>query len=227
MRNSFIAILFLLFAICCRSQQLSQVTFANASTLSWFSFSTDQGILIRVSDEGKILEWGTELASERSSNYYAPKLQPYMGRVTYFDNDIDSVIRGKIRSIGTCSFTYYGAYEVEEKRGRLKSIGRINLDYFSRYENINLKGKLRIIGSDMLDYYSQFESEGVKGKLKSIGTTTIAYNSVFEDKLIQGKVKSIGSVSFNWGTSLDIRYAGSLKSGLYRQNINGIVYILR
>ena len=223
----FSAAFFLLFSLCSRSQHLSQITFANASTLSWFSFSTDQNILIRIGEDGKVLEWGTELASERSANYFAPKLQPYLGRVSYYGTEADSVSRGKLKSIGTCVFTYFGAYEVDEKRGKLKSVGSVMLDYYTRFENLALKGKLRSAGAVSLEYYSNFENEAVRGKLKSVGGVPISYNSTFDDKLIRGKIKSIGTVAYNWGTSLDIRYAGSLKSGSYRQNINGITYILR
>jgi len=227
MRIIQLTILIILLGLTGRSQQLSQITFAGASSLSWFSFKTDQDILIRISDDGKVLEWGTELMSERSNNYYSPKLQPYLGRVTYYGTEADSMSRGKLKSVGTCVFTYFGAYEMDEKRGKLKSVGHINLDYCTRFDNLALKGKLKSIGTTTLEYYSMFESDAVKGKLKSVGGTVISYNSVFDDKLIQGKIKSIGSVAYNWGTSRDIKYAGALRSGSYRQNINGIVYILQ
>jgi hypothetical protein len=217
----------MLFSICAQSQQLSQVTFANGSTLSWFSFLTDQGTLIRISEDGKLLEWGTEVASERASNYYAPKLQPYMGRVDYFGTEADTLNKGKVKSIGTCYFTYYAASEMDEKRGRLKSIGNAMLDYYSRYENPALKGKLRQAGSYSLTYYSMSDDEAYRGKLKTVGVTNISYNSTFYDKLIRGKVRGIGSVGYEWGSSTDLRYAGALKSGAYRQNVDGITYILR
>jgi len=223
------AIAFLLvFNVCGFSQQLKQITFSNASTLSWFTFSTDQDILVRVSEDGKILEWGTEVASERATNYYSPRLQPYMGRVDYYGTEADTINKGKIKNIGTCYITYYNAFEVEEKRGKIKSIGRTMLDYYTRFDNPAYKGKLRLAGSYNLDYYSLTENEAVKGKLKSVGVTRIVYNSSFDDKMIQGKVKSIGSVAYNWGTSLDAKgYGGALKSGSYRQNVDGITYILR
>ena len=53
----FIAYLFLL-ASNSYSQDLSEIKFSNASTLSFFSFLTDQKIVIRVSPDGKIAEWG-------------------------------------------------------------------------------------------------------------------------------------------------------------------------
>lgn len=218
----------LFFSFCASSQQLKQVSFSNASTLSWFTFSTDQDILVRVSEDGKILEFGNEVASERATNYYSPKLQPYMGRVDYYGTEVDTINKGKIKNIGTCYITYYPATEVEEKRGKIKAIGRVMLDYYTRFDNPAYKGKLRTAGSYNLDYYSLTENEAVRSKLKSVGITRIVYNSSFDDKMIQGKVKSIGSVAYNWGTSLDAKgYGGALKSGSYRQNVDGITYILR
>ena len=106
MKYLFISILSFL-SVVTHSQQLSQVTFNQGATLSYFSFSTEQGVLIRISDEGKILEWGTEVMSDRY-NYYAPRLQPFMGRVEYYGAKDDSVFRGKVKSEAG---NYVGFYE--------------------------------------------------------------------------------------------------------------------
>ena len=223
---SFIILLFLW----CRtySQELSQVTFSGGATLTSMAFLADREVLIRISEEGKITEWGIEVQSLRSNNYYAPRLQPYMGRIEYYGAEADSVNRGKVKSIGTCTITYYGQYETAEKIGKLKSVGIISLDYYSSYENNTLKGKIRLIGGQMLQYYYSFEDEAYKGKLKSIGSTAITYYSSFDDKFIKGKIKSIGGISYKWYTSTDrIGYGGGLKSGAFRQNISGVTYILQ
>lgn len=228
MRQIFSVIPFLFFCVSTYSQQLSQVTFSGATTLSYYTFITDQDVLIRISEDGKVMEWGTELRSERSNNYFAPKLQPFMGRVDYYGTESDSVIRGKIKSIGTCMLTYYRAYEKDAKPGKLKSIGTVGLDYYTQFENAAFKGKLRFAGTLVLEYYPSLENEAIRGKLKSVGNTRITYHSTFDDKLIRGKIKSIGTVAYNWGTSLDPKgIGGSLKSGSYRQNINGVTYILQ
>ncbi len=205
------------------SQQLSQVTFTGGANLSYFSFLTDHNVLIRITDEGKMIEWGIE-EKAFNSEYYAPKLQPYLGRVEYYDKESDSAFRGKIKNIGTCAFTYYGHYERDNKVGKLRTIGTIILDYYSEYENIILKGKLRFIGSNILEYYSQFEDESFRGKLRSIGNSAIKYHSSFDDKLIRGKVKSIGPAEIKWYTSLDYQRGGLY--GSYRRNIGGVTYIL-
>lgn len=227
MRRSLTAIALSLLFHTAFSQKLSQVTLSGGTTLSYFSFLTDQGILLRVTDEGKLLEWGTELLSDRG-NYYDPKLQPYLGRIEYYGQEADSAFRGKVRSIGTCNFTYYGHLDEVTRIGKLKSIGTLLLDYYSNFDNVAYKGKLRFIGSAIIEYYSSVDDEAYRGKLKSIGGSPVTWYSTFDDKLLKGKLKRIGSVPFEWYSSFDrTELRGSLKSGLYRQTIGGVTYILR
>ena len=221
MRKFFITISILLTAIYSFSQELGQVTFTNGATFAYFSFRTDQGVLIRVSDDGKVLEWGMEVMSDRS-NYYAPKLQPFMGRVEYYGPE-DSVFKGKLKSIGTCFIKYYDAFETEEKVGKLKSLGTLYLDYYSKYDEKSLRGKLRFIGGTSLEYYSTYENEAYRGKLKAIGNSAITYYSAFDDKKNSGKIKSIGTVTYTWYS--DFGRSG-LKTGYYRQVIGSVTYIL-
>jgi hypothetical protein len=226
MRKLFTNISFLFLVSSVHSQQLAQVTFSGGIDLSYFSFMTDQNVLIRVSPDGKLLEWGIEIMSNRYV-YYAPKLQPYMGRIEYYGQESDSVFRGKVKSIGTCSLTYYGSHEQDDKPGKIKSIGRVLFDYYASYEEKTLKGKIKFAGSQMLSYYTPYDDQAYRGKLKSIGSTPITYYSSFEDKLVRGKIKNISGVSYTWYSSYersDLR--GALKTGLYRQNIGSITYII-
>jgi hypothetical protein len=227
-RIFFSTIIFLALASCTYSQQLSQVTFSDASNLSYLSVITDQGVLIRITTDGKLLEYGTELQSIRSNNYYDPKLQPYIGRVDNYGSESDSAFRGKVKTIGTCAITYYSHYDESTKAGKLKSIGTLILDYYSNYDNAAFRGKLRFLGSSVLEYYSSLDDEAYRGKLKSIGNTPIVYYSTFDDKLIKGKIKSIGSVAYTWYTSFDRpEFRGAMKTGSYRANIGSVTYILR
>ena len=224
MKRYILQITFLLTTIVTYSQELSQVTFTVGTNLSFFSFRTDQEIMIRISDEGKMLEWGTDPGPGR---YYSDprKLQTYLGRVEYFGQEYDSVFRGKVKSIGTCTFTYYGKYETAAKIGKLKTIGRVAVDYYDNYEDASFKGKIKYAGSVLFSYYSSFDNEAFRGKLKSINNTRLAYYSTFDDKAIAGRIKSIGSFEYIWYSSYE-RYHGSLKFGSVTQNINGIVYII-
>jgi len=207
------------------SQKLSQVSLAGG--LSYFTIYSDPGVSIRISPDGKILEYGTELVSDRGG-YYAPKLQPYLGRLEYYGPQADSAFRGKVKSIGTSSITYYGSYETEFKAGKLRSIGTLTLDYYTNYDNAALRGKLRFIGSLILEYYPSIDDEAVRGKLKSIGSTPLKYYSSFDDRYLRGKIKSIGTVAIDYYTAMDrAELRGQLRSGFYRPNVGGITFILQ
>lgn len=211
-----------------KAQELSQVAFSGGTTLNYLSLLTDGDVQIRISTDGSIREWGTEVSSYRNNNYYSPKLQPYPGRVEYYGPEADSIARGRVKSIGSAYIMYYGAYEAPYKVGKIRSIGSLQFDYYSNFDNKALQGKIKFIGGLMLDYYSSFENEALVGKLKSVGSTTISYYSSFDDRLIRGKIKSIGSYPYEWYTSVDkVGYGGGLKSGLFRQNIGNVTYILQ
>jgi hypothetical protein len=224
MKKYFLQISFLLTTIVTYSQELAQVNFSRGESLSSISFRTDQGIIIRISDDGKLLEWGTDPGPGR---YYSDprKLQPYLGRVDYFGPEYDSVFRGKVKSIGTCTFTYFGKYENTTIIGKLKTLGRITVDYFDNYEDAAFRGKIRFAGSVLFSYYSSFENEAFSGKLKSVNNIPITWYSTFDDKAIKGKIKSIGSNSYTWYASYE-RYVGGLKFGSVTQIINGITFLI-
>jgi|SRR5215211_1477363 len=227
MSKAFIVVLILFFSNRVAGQQLSQASFLNGSSLSYFSLLTDQGVLIRISDDGKVLEWGTEVVSDRG-NYYAPRLQPYIGRVEYFGKESDSAFRGKIRGIGTAFITYYGGYEEDYKKGKLRSLGSLQFEYYSNYEDKNLQGKLKMMGSLLIDYYRSYENESFRGKPRAIGSVSIGYYSAFDDKYNAGKIKNIGSVNYVWYSPLNHSYLrGGLKTNNYRQVISGVTYILQ
>jgi len=224
--KKFLIAICLFLALSSHSQRLGQITFSGGADLSYFTFITDQNVLIRVSPDGKIIGWGIEVMSDRASDYYSPKLQPFMGRVDNYGPEADSAFRGLVRNIGTCTLTYYGPYEVESKRGKLKSVGSLYLDYYDEFGNAMQKGKFRFIGSQIVEWYASYEEETVRGKLKSIANMPITYYTIFDDKYVRGKIKSVGTVSYQWYTSYD-QYGGGLKSGSYRRNINGITFIVQ
>jgi hypothetical protein len=225
MKTSLILISILFFSTFSSAQKLAQASFLDSRNLSFFTLQDDQGVLIRLSPDGKLLEWGSEIMADRGY-YYAPKLQPYMGRVEYYGNDVDSAYGGKVKSIGISSITYYSSKDESMKRGKVKMLGMLNFDYYSGYEEKSMQGKLKLIGGLLLDYYRGYENEAYRGKLKSIGSTAIAYYSIFEDRYNVGKLKTIGPVTYSWYSEYD-RARGSLKGTNYRQNIGGVNFILR
>jgi len=209
------------------SQRLNQVSLAGTAGVGYFSILTDQGVLIRITADGTIIDWGKEQLSY-SGNYYAPKLQPFMGRVDYYGNEADSAYRGKVKSIGTCAITYFSHYEKDIQAGKLKSIGSLMMDYYDNFENVAYRGKLRFLGTLMLQYYPSLEDELVRGRLKSVGNVPVKYYSSVEDMYLKGKIKSIGTMVLEYYTSLDrAGYRGMLKTPYNRPNVGGVTYILQ
>jgi hypothetical protein len=225
--KSLLTIALLFFASASYSQQLKQVTFAYDGNLAYFTLATDQNILIRISQDGQLLEFGSEEMSLRNANYYNPKLQPYMGRVEMYGDGSDPALQGKVRYIGATPVNWYAQYEVAEKVGRLKMIGRMAIDYYDHFADKNLQGKMKSIGNLELTYYASIaDNEAFKGKLKSIGNNYITYYSSFDDRQVSGKLKSIGSLNYSWYTSFDLN-RGGLKTGAYRSVLNGVMYIIQ
>lgn len=217
----------LLLTTCVFSQKLSQVSLTGKTGLSYFSVLTDQDVLIRITPDGHVIDWGTEEISQRG-NFYAPKLLAFMGRVEYYGAEADSAFRGKVKSIGTCSITYYSHYEKNLQAGKLKTVGSLIMDYYDNFENEALRGKIRFIGSLILQYYSSLEDELVRGKLKAVGDTPVKYYSSVEDMYLKGKIKSIGTVVLEYYSSMDrVEYRGMLKSGFNRPYVSGVTYILQ
>src|SRR6266496_5453967 len=109
MKRYFVLLIFFLIYSIGHSQTLKFVTFSSGAEFSSLSFITDQQIIIKISQVGKVLEWGYEM--ERGRFYSQPgKLQPYMGRVEYYEKQFDSILNGKLKSVGTSSITYYGSF---------------------------------------------------------------------------------------------------------------------
>ncbi len=226
MKNIFTAVFFSLLIHNSFSQQLGQVIIAGNGNLSSFSFFANQGLIINLSSEGIIKEWGTALEPGRMG-YTPGKLQAFMGKVEYYDATSDSSLKGKVRSLGTCMITYYPSYETKILAGKIKTIGAFTMDYYREHEDNALKGKLKSAGPVSITYFSSFDNESLRGKLKSISSTSLSYYTSFDDKVIRGKIKRIGNYAYTWYTSFERReYQGLMKSGSMTQLINGINYII-
>jgi len=208
------------------TQTLKFVSFSGGSEFSSLSFITSQKIIIKISQDGSVLEWGNE--AEPGRFYSTPgKLQPYMGRVEYYEKQFDSMLNGKIKNIGITSITYFGSLDNAALAGKVRSIGNIFFNYYPDFENELVRGKLKTAGQKDFTYYTSFDNEAFRGKIKSIGNNQIVYYSTFDDKSIRGKLKSIGSTYFTWYTSMDRQgYQGGLKSGSQYPMIEGVTYII-
>lgn len=226
MKRSFVLLAYFLIYSAANSQTLKFVSFSQGSEFLSLAFITSQKTIIKISQDGNVQEWGIE--TEPGRFYSEPaKLQPYMGRVEYYEKQFDSILNGKIRSIGVTSITYYGSTENAALVGKVKSMGNILFNYYIEPGNETMRGKIKSAGQKNITFYNSYENEAYRGKIKSIGGTQITYYSTFDDKSIRGKLKSIGSSIYTWYTSLDKQgYQGSLKSGKQYQMVEGVNYII-
>src|SRR6187200_2280116 len=166
------------------SQTLKFVNFSGGSEFSSFSYITNQKIIIKISQDGHVLEWGNEMEPGRF--YTEPgKLQPYMGRVEYYAKQFDSILNGKVKNVGITSITYYGSTENAALIGKVKSIGNVFFNYYLDLENESVRGKLKTASLQDFTYYYSSENEAYRGKMKSIGRNQITYYSTFDDKAIR------------------------------------------
>jgi BspA type Leucine rich repeat region (6 copies) len=220
----FITSTFLLLSILfVQAQKISRVTIANASTVESLTIGLDDAVIV-INENGTITNYGVENFSDKIPNY--SRIDPYTGRTENYATTDDKAFQGKIKYIGRTGITYYASYDLPELQGKIKSIGNLVFTYYMSFEDASLKGKIKAIGASSFSYYSSYENDAIKGKLKSIGNTTLVYYGGFDDKAIKGKIKSIGFASFTYYTSFDKQFAGSMKTGVRMQNINGITFLV-
>lgn len=206
-------------------QRIYKITLVNGGGPATISYLVDDVITLRLSTDGKLIEWGLENNTGRG---YPDRLEKYMGRVEYYDSTEDEAIRGKVKYLGRTSFTYFSSTENNALKGKIKTMNTIPFDYYAAYENEALRGRIKSAGPVTFSYYSSYDNEAFKGKLKSVGNSQITYYASFDDKAFRGKVKSIDRYSYTYYSSYDIRdYQGSMKTGFPIQNINGINYYIR
>jgi hypothetical protein len=200
-----------------------------ASQTFYYSPGTGDKVLIAISKDGTITEYGTEFPKE-FAGYYPGKLQKYTGRIEYYSpTDNEVLFRGKIRYIGLTQITYYGSYDEESLRGKIKMIGTVQFDYYASYDDAAVKGNLKTVGNSSITWCPSYENEAIKGKLKTIGNTRFDWYTSFDDKAISGKLKKVDQYPFTYYTSFENNYGqkGQLKSGFFSKYINGINYYIR
>lgn len=207
------------------SQSISKITINGSGQFDYISFGLDENVQVYVTKEGNISKWGFDKFIGYQENY-ADMLDPYVGRVEYYNQLDDESLRGKIKYIGRILLTYYPSYENEMLKGKLKSIGNINLDYYLSYEDEAYRGYIKKIGLNNVTWYSSFEDKSLRGKLKTFGPTVLSYYGSFEDKAYRSKIKSIDRFAITYYSSFEL-YSGSVKTGSQVLNANGIKYFIR
>lgn len=208
------------------SQRISKITITGSGMVNDIVVGLDENIQVYLSKDGQISKWGFDRFIGSNQENYVDYLEPYTGRVEYYSQNDDEMLRGKVKYIGRTLLSYYPAYEIESLRGKLKSIGSFNLGYYLAFDDKAMAGSLKSIGQQTIAWYASYENEGLRGKLKAVGPTSISYYGSFEDKAFRGRIKSIGSNNFTYYSSSE-QYSGSMKSGASFVVANGVKYYVR
>lgn len=209
-------------------QRLAQITLTSNGNSDIISFMIDDAVIVNMTKDGKIIDWGVESSTGRYYNNPG-RLEKYIGRIEYYTANDNEASQGKVKYIGRTAFTYYSSYENEVFKEKVKSIGIAPFDYYTSYDDEALRGKLKNAGSVSFDYYRSFDNEAFKGKLKTVASSALTYYASYDDKAFKGKIKSIAGHAFTYYSSFDRQeYRGVMKTGYQPEyNINGIKYLLR
>lgn len=209
------------------AQTLSRVSLSETGSFLGVALDLDENVLLNISVDGTIGEWGVDLYKGRNQ-LYMNKIEPYTGRKEYYKENDNEAYRGKIKFIGKNLITYYASYDDETLVGKVKSIGRVNFDYYPKYENEAFVGRLKSVGSTNITYFPSFGTDPNTGKLKGVGSAALAYYGQFDDKAYKGKIKTIGSASFVYYASSErAELRGRLKAGSSIQAVNGIKFYVK
>ncbi|MEP7143484.1 MAG: hypothetical protein ABI707_11470 [Ferruginibacter sp.] len=226
MKKLFFTITVIFSFVICYGQRLTQITLTNGNS-DIITFITEDAVIINITTDGKIIDWGVAYNGSRFNNYPG-RLEKYMGRTVYYTENDNEAWRGKVKYIGRTAFTYYSSYENELFKGKVKGIGTTLVDYYNSYDDAVFKGRIKNAGLISFSYYSSFENEAYKGKFKNVGTSVLTYYSSYDDKAYKGKIKSIDSHIFSYYSSFDRpEYRGAMKGFQMEYFINGIKYLLK
>ena len=208
------------------AQNLAKITIDNHGTADVITFLIDETVLVNLSKDGKIIDWGIE--NNAINNIYPQRLDKYMGKEEYYPNTDNEAYRGKVKYIGRTLFTYYTSEENESLKGKVKTIGINMLDYYMPYDDPAFRGFIRDAGSVTFSYYRSFDNEAYKGKIKTVGSSSLSYYGSFDDIAFRGKIKSIDRNSFTYYSSYDRKeYSGSMKTGTQIVFNGGIKFFIK
>lgn len=203
MKISISLIIFLFTVTCSNGQNQYSVTFNEGGDLAYFTVKDGDHNAVRVSHDGKVLEWGREVPLPSSKGLkFKPRLQKDLPGVPieFYGAESDSINRGKLKKLGRMSFFYEPFFLPE--RGKLRS-ANTSIHYNTTSTDSVLNGKISSIGAYKVEFYSSSEEKILRGRLKSIDSTVITYYSGSDEKFLQGRVKSIGSTTYTWRKSIE------------------------
>ena len=98
MKKIILVNMLLLTAAVCFGQHISKITITGSGQVDAFSVGLDENVEVYVSRDGNISKWGYDKYIGYQENYTGV-LEPYVGRVEYYNQLDDESLRGKINYI--------------------------------------------------------------------------------------------------------------------------------
>jgi len=210
------------------AQSVYRITLTGSGQTESIAFEVEPNIILNISPEGNIVSWGYDVFKDRGGENFTGQLQPYVGRVEYYGANDDEAIRGKIKSIGRTTITWYLSYENDAFTGKIKSVGTAMFSYYDAYEDASIKGRIKSIGGNSVNWYASYNNEALRGKLQSFGSTQLTYYNSSDDKAYKGKIKSIDGNNFTYYSSFDrVEYRGQMKTGSQVFMSGGVKYFVK
>src|SRR4029079_6789867 len=120
MTKLYIAILLTMSFHLAFAQRLAKITIDNRGNSDIISFLVDETVIVNLSKDGKIIDWGIENNTARA-NIYPGRLDKYMGKEEYFPTTDNEAYAGKIKYIGRTAITYYTSSDGESLKGKVKT----------------------------------------------------------------------------------------------------------
>lgn len=152
MKKNLLTISGLLFFALSFGQRVAQITLSSSGSSDIITFITDDAIIINITKDGKIIDWGIDGSKGRYYNDPG-RLDKYLGRIEYYSANDKVDFRGKVKYLGRTAFNYYTSYENELFKGKVKSIGSNAIDYFTSYDDVAFKGNIKNAGTVSFAYY--------------------------------------------------------------------------
>lgn len=206
------------------TQVIRKVTINFGGVVQTISVFADESVIINLTTDGKIKEWGIE---DNSIYNYQEKLNQYMGRIDYYTANDNPAYAGKVKYIGRTLITYYTSSDNDFWKGKIKSIGMMLFNYYDVYDDEIFRNNIKNAGAFSFSWFGSLDNEGYKGKLKTLGPTAFTYFASYDDKAFKGNIKSIGSNTFTYYPSYDKPgYSGAMKTGNRSNYMNGIKYLV-
>ena len=92
MKKLFLFLVIIIISVNLFSQRLNKITISGNGTSNVYSFLLNENVILNISQDGAITEWGVDKYAGRPIDYIQRKLEAYGGRVEYYNENTYIII---------------------------------------------------------------------------------------------------------------------------------------